>query len=215
MSEDPLAHAEFSAAMARLKTTRDPIRIALAFALQEMEQRIHADGWDNAPQLYFARRKLGMGSDGVLTAFLFSPVGPPMWELDGPQISGQLYRLAQRVTTDADAPPVPDDIFCWALCSEAFGAFGQRAQDPDVAEQVNAAARLRQPLPNSTAQELRMIVAVERTGAAMQILRVRDTDKVYLFTVEDEGHLSGGLVQALTVLMNATLGDVTIPATEN
>lgn len=200
----------FDAQLRELRAAHDVMGMSLALCLREFEADIHSHGeWDQPARVLVAYRELDLDPNmlpGQLIAmgFTFRAIDAPLYG-DDADIAAAISTVAGKLL---DYPGVmPDNVFAWCLLNEGYAAFGAGAGDPAVQAGINAAARSRQLYRHPAAQEIRMIIAVDRADVCMSINRVRDTDELLLFRDHSGPGVGGDIPDALHAMMRASITD--------
>lgn len=200
------------AAEAELVAKREFVAASIVRSLSDIEKIKHADGWDQPPRLYRYVRKMLKpeqaaafgGHDGFVIEA--REIGDGLFAgLDGPSIQAALGVLASDIAQMGD--PAPDDVtLAWMLINEAYMLTeAEASRDELLAAQRNYGTVHAHPLRI----ELRILLAIDTTGAAYQLIRRRDTDERTVWVdapLQDDGgpRNAGGFVDSLRALVEAT-----------
>lgn len=196
-----------------LLEARDLMGFAMASALENVEEEIAKDGWDQVPMLFLLRRELadpetlkdaspaGCQMDGFIITVRLMAGGEAVGR-DGPDIAARLRWIASRVK---DYPGEVEDASCfgWALLNEAY------MLDADT---VGASEMARHDISNESVHahpkrvEIRFLMGVDQAGVVYQLLRRRLDDRRALLVngVNTDDVVGGELADSLRALAEAT-----------
>lgn len=195
---------DFEAVFAGLHARRSHMELALASCLRLIESDLDQYGWDVPPRLLVCYRDLetaDVPGDGVLVGAVFRFSEITTLYGSGDDVAAGIEAAATAVSRFPDQ--IQENLFAWALVHEGYAAFGTDLDEHAAAVEAAEAGRLRR---HPAAQEIRNVLAIDRSGTAMQVTRLRDTGDLLLCTEEDGTRIGGQIGDALRHLMDVTLG---------
>jgi hypothetical protein len=196
-SETPLAAEE------RLIGEGNYTAASMVLILARLEADLEEAGWDEPPRLFTVQRQLAppellpaTGLDGFLLAL--EQFGPHLGGMDGPGMARAIESLAGLIK---DGFPAPAELLGWVLVHEAWLI---TTTDPNEFGEVAEAAGQHRINQHPKRVEIRMVVAVDRSGTAYQLMRQRGAEPELLIDDGRNYQLLGDLPAALKVLLDAT-----------